>query len=257
MENTYRIIREAIQGDARDVMVQPCFGKAEAMCYLDLTVKKPFTVMRVREYFADQIVSLCVRTGEWSFVPIRFRARRIDPMAHTFRVHLELAEEWRKDDGRLLEALFSFAGEEAGKRDAEEARAVGSALWCMYVIGICIHDADRTAVLCGDGDRYVCFPNQEYVPYTVTVGDDDDCELVLNQVPMLESILEIQDGLEAHTTSLGEIPETSTIDAIASVTSEDSGSIDEDIDRLLAAADDAFSDPTPTRPRAETAHATA
>lgn len=256
MENIYRMIRRAIQRDARDVMVQPCFGKTEAMCYLDLTVKKPFTVMQVREYFADQVISLCVRTGEWTFVPIRFRARRIDPMAHTFRVHLELAEEWRKDDGRLLEALFSFAGEEAGKRSVEEARAVGSALWCMYVIGVCIHDADRTAVLFGDGDRYAYFSNQEYVQYTCSVSEGE-CELVPNMVPMLESILDIQDGLQEHTESLGEVPETSTIDAIASATDGDLGSIDEDIDRLLASADDAFSDPSPACPRVGTAHASA
>lgn len=244
MENVYRNLRRAIQKDGRDVLIQPCEGSSEAFAYLDLTVRKPFTVMQTREYFAEEIFSLCVRTGRWSIVPIRFRAKSIGIIGHTFRLQLEPAGEWRDRDGRLLDALIAYAGEEAGARNAAEARALGTEHWTMYVIGVCIHPPDREPMLFGDPAEYVYFPNDYHVPFTAE-RDGDDFEIVPNMVPMLGNLLDVERGLEAHTASLGTVPETSTIEAVEAVTTEADGDVDEEIAMLLAAADEAFSDPYP------------
>lgn len=239
MQDVYRSLRRAIQKDARDITIQPCKDLHAVTAYLDLHLKKPFTDMHVREYLVDQIVSLCVRTGSWSISSIRFSIRRISITGRSkYRLHLSLASQWRDEDAHRLDELFIHLGERVGKKTRTSARTAGSSLWCLYVIGACLHEEGQTPRLFGVPGEFVYFFNENFVPYTGK-NIDDEFELVPTMVSLLESGDEIRDKVEAHNNSLGELVELS---AFTAITAEEDGDTESEIEKLLAAADDAFSE---------------
>lgn len=241
MENIFRTIRRAIQKDTQLIHIEQGLRSHEVVAYVNLRVKKPFSVMNLRDYFAEQIISLCVKTGAWSISSLRFRVTQIEITGRSYQLHLVLAEKWKIEDAHRLEELIKNLDADMQINETATEQNQESQRWCDYVVGVCIHDDHAVPKLFGDPDHFTYFYNVNFVPYMGEINDDE-FELLPTSATLTASDDEVSANFEKHNAQLGEVPELSTIASIMSATSETDGDLDYDIDKLILSADDAFSE---------------